>query len=198
MPSDCELFQSWLMLSMSATRHVDRALRELGPREAVEASARAYAARNGLDAVVPPFAPISAALGEPVRQSTPPDAELTPSLQGSTVSFFQLPRWPELLFRVCRHPSGYAWGMRFAAREGAPPLQATCLPEPWSCVREQVTACATDAVEFETWGDRSDWLVRWPGSSEWLRARFDFELLQCMTSGLALTHLEREAIAARR
>jgi hypothetical protein len=117
--TDLERFEAWLVLQMLPGPEADAALSSLaGSRERAEFGAREFAARTGIERPGCPAATYRVILGAPRRSTPLPLSAMSERFAGSVADDYFLPIWHRHLFRVCRHPEGWAWGERFVTSRG--------------------------------------------------------------------------------
>ena len=136
------------------------------------------------------------AIGAPVSERLLIDGEIDSVFAGSVRREYRLGLWPQVLFVVNQHPTGYAWGEGFVQPE---PMSGGFEPArivPWEWVADRIQALAATIEVVEHWNDEKDLRLRFCGAASVTTylAKFDFNLLQewaLVKEDLALEPLAR-------
>jgi hypothetical protein len=179
-------FQLYLLSKMSACDLVDTALKRLGfSRAQMKVAARRVATDFLLDQPAHAADIYEDLAGPATAERKLATGETSAAFEGSTRRQYSLPLWPAVQFVVNRHPSGYAWGEKFAQREASDTGGGMLLlPErvrPWGFAADAILSRAVAVETLDNWTDfllvRATFLLS-DGRAAVFRARFDLELLQ--------------------
>jgi hypothetical protein len=183
---DADAFQLYLLSKMSARDLVNRERKKLGLKhDRMLRAASEVAAMYGLDEIVHPADIYDRLAGPAVASRELEPQEVSASFRGSTRRCYALPLWPTVLFVVNRHPSGYAWGMRFQQSDRPTREPDPCAlverVRPWSFASDALLSAASRAETLDEWTDYLESRLTFTSPSgspsAWI-ARFDVGLLQ--------------------
>lgn len=112
-------------------------------------------------------------LGAP-RETRP--VSTTGTFAGSFRHEYELPLWPDVVFVVNEHPTGYAWGYGFEGGPASLPAELASIV-PWRWTAERLRREATDIEVLEEWSFDLDANLTFANGARF-QARFDMGLLQ--------------------
>jgi hypothetical protein len=175
-------FEAYLLAQMRAKELVASTLAKegLSPRD-LETKARQAALRWSLDQPGCDARNYAEAIGRPpVSERALSSAETAPVFAGSIRRTYRLDLWPEVLFCVNQHPSGYAWGQGFVQDQAPGRFLDPAEAKPWEWVSEAIESQASHVEVIEHWEHQKDLRVVFSecGLTQTYFARFDFNLLQ--------------------
>ena len=123
----------------------------------------------------------SEAIGPPIFEEEIDSSDVSEDFKGSLMRRYRLCLWPQVLFCVCRHPWGFAWGLSFIEDSMSVSSQVQLpVPEPWKTTLLAIENNAILMKLIESWNYETDLLVTWGqiGAEAEYMAQFDYGLLQ--------------------